>query len=230
MLMLTATPCASYRYTPLRQSEAAALLRHIRRGLAELDRLAVSGQLLADELTQFMAQYYARVLPWCERLEALRHAGQYGTLPPRTLFLGERDALAVPLFPADPVEQKRKALFRRLAKACHPDTAEASRPLGGIARVYEARMLSALWLLEISRVARQLEGFSWTDYLETQRAEIGGLIRAARARETAIRSSGFWQLRQRAACAAEEGNDFIATVVARLRQRIAAMQHNYVPA
>jgi hypothetical protein len=226
-MMLTRTDKPTTRSAlPASLTEVSGMFRHIRVSLTELDRLARVANSLEAELQAFLESYYARVLPLTARLERLRYRKEHGVFPNRPLALDlspprthrQHNVLA----------QRKRALFRKLAKRCHPDNKNMHAPIE-IAEVYEAKTISALWLLDIRCTMDALDdNEAMSNYLEQQRAEIGQVIIQARAYNRAFTHSNQWELKERVCSAALEGVDLVEHIQRRIETQIAALQQYFV--
>lgn len=211
---------------PVSLQEVSELFSHIRAGLAELDGLEGASSVMAEELQSFLETYYARVLPLTARLERLRYRKEHGVFPNRSVAM---DLSAPPLdIQPDMLALKKKALFRKLVKQCHPDNRDANAPVE-IAEVYEAKTIGALWLLSIRCGVDTLESDEAINrYLEQQRAEIGQLTLQAHSHARHFRQTDQWELKERVYNAALEGIDLIQHIQHRIEKQIAALQQYFV--
>lgn len=211
---------------PVSLQEVSELFSHIRASLGELDGLERAASVMVEELQSFLESYYARVLPLTARLERLRYRKEHGIFPNRSVAM---DLSPPPLdIQPDMLALKKKALFRKLVKQCHPDNLDANAPVD-IAEIYEAKTIGALWLLIIRCGVDTLESDEAINrYLEQQRAEIGQLTLQALSHARHFKQTDQWELKERVCNAALEGIDLIQHIQHRIEKQIAALQQYFV--
>jgi hypothetical protein len=211
---------------PASLTEVTGAFRTIRLSLAELDGLGRAANTMQEELTAFLTDYYARVLPLTERLERLRYRKDHGVFPNHPLTLDH----AIARLPREqnPLRLRKKALFRGLVKRSHPDNKQSTSTID-ISEVYAAKTIGALWLLEI-RCACDLmtSNKDIHFYLASQQAEIANALNDARSFNHLLSLDDMWQLKENVYEAALAGEDLIEEILCRIENQIAALQQYFV--
>jgi len=95
--------------------------------------------------------------------------------------------------------------------------------------VYEAKTISALWLLDIRCTSDGIDdNEALNSYLELQRAEIAQVMLQVRAYKRLLTQTDQWELKERVCNAALEGIDLIQHIQYRIENQIAALQQHFV--
>ena len=190
-------------------AESSHIFRIISYGLKKLDELSRVQLSMERELNSFLNNYYARILPLCEMIDRMKNR-KYSTF-----------------FIEKPSESKTqefiKKLYRKLAKAYHPDNVNAKNTdnIHRVINAYQTKSIAKLWQIEIERVCSEInDGESLNKYLEWQKARISNLILQTEARNQEIAISAEWQLKERVFEAHLQGIDLVFAIETQLRKKI----------
>lgn len=201
--------------------------KRVRQALDALDALERSADLMERELEQFLEAYYARVLPLTQRLERLRYRKKHGIFPAATTISSD-ELFQLPKA-SSALRSKRKIMFRRLAKRCHPDSRGGISPIT-IMEVYQAKTIGALWLLEIRYMSDILlhDDMLLHRYLTEQEKEIRHMMVVAQDAKSELSRSHAWVLKERVYFAALKGVDLVEHIQRRIENQIVALQKHFV--
>ncbi len=171
------------------------------------------------ELEAFLADYYPRVVPLCEKLEIMR------CRLVRHPFTKNHDIAAPTKNCA--IEHQIKALYRKLIKAYHPDNNHAhdSTHIIKIIKAYDENNLGKLWQMSIEHTCKFInDNTQLARYLEEERKEIANILRDVKARRNEILANPEWILKEKVFEKSLHGIDLIGHITSELETQIESVQ------
>jgi len=190
--------------------------------LEQLEALGRAHHSMERELDAFLAEYYARILPLCEKLERLKQG------------CDDAPELNRPYLPAAEsrkaslLDERIKNLYRKLIKTHHPDNQQqksSEAVAGSIIAAYSEKSVRKLWLMEMEIICRgNTSPLFCAQYIALQQKEITAQLYHMQAACDALSASAVWRLKENVFNASLQGIDLISLIAGKITMQIEEAQ------